>query len=87
VAGSVSILLIYVAVNVAHLKLHRLTGARPFLLWLAVFVSLAFVFLLIGYEGQSSPNALISLTGVFVLSFVAEWAYRQRTQRVLQTRA
>ena len=87
VAGSASILLIYVAVNVAHLKLLEQTGANRVMLWLAILVSFVFVFLLLNYEAQASPNAVISLACVFIFSFVAEWAYRRRTRRMLRTRA
>jgi amino acid transporter len=86
VAGSASILLIYVAVNVAHLRLLQETKANPLLLVLAILVSFAFVFLLVDYEAQSSPIALATLAGVFIFSFFAEWAYRQRSKRILRTR-
>jgi hypothetical protein len=74
VVGSASILLIYVAVNAAHLRLLRETKANPLMLWLAILVSLAFVFLLVDYEAQSSPNVVATLAGVVIFSFVAEWA-------------
>jgi FtsH-binding integral membrane protein len=86
VVGSASILLIYVAVNVAHLRLLRETKANPVMLWLAILVSLVFIFLLVDYEVQSSPNALATLAGVFIFSFVAEGAYRRRSERILRTR-
>ena len=86
VVGSASILLIYVAVNAAHLRLFRETKANPLMLWLAILVSLAFVFLLVDYEAQSSPNAVATLAGVVIFSFVAEWAYRRRSKRILRTR-
>jgi len=86
VVGSASILLIYVAVNIAHLRLHRETSATPIMLWLATLVSVVFILLLIYYELQRTPVALLSLGAVLIFCFATEWAYRHRSKRTIRTR-
>ncbi|MGZ4941959.1 MAG: APC family permease [Halobacteriota archaeon] len=84
--GSASILLIYLAVNVAHLKLRKDTGARRAPIWAAIVLSLAFFMTLMFYEVQHSPTTIITLISVVALSFIIDWGYRAHTRRSMETR-
>lgn len=84
--GSASFLIIYAAVNLAHLRLHKQTGAKLYLIWASIvgcFVSLS---ILIYYEINNSPLTVIVLGIVFLLSFGVEGGYRKYSQRLLKTR-
>jgi amino acid transporter len=85
--GSAAFLLIYSAVNVAHLKLYKETGAKPFVIWLSIIGCMASFVVLVYYEIKHSITTLIVLGAVIVFSFLAEWVYRSITHRELKTRA
>ena len=84
--GSASFLLIYAAVNMAHLRLHRETGANPYLIWLSIIGCFASLGILVYYEIKSSPLTVVVLLMVFILSFIGEGSYRSYSQRLLKTR-
>ncbi len=84
--GSASFLLIYAAVSMAHLRLHRETGANPYLIWLSIIGCVASLGILIYYEIKSSPLTVVVLLMVFILSFMGEGSYRSYSQRLLKTR-
>ncbi|HEY7060608.1 MAG TPA: APC family permease [Chloroflexota bacterium] len=83
--GSAAFLLVYAAVNGAHLRLYHQTGAQPALIALSLLACLAMFALLCVYVvhlGTLAP--LVALVGLLALSFVAEWAYRRRTGRTIK---
>ena len=84
--GSSAILLITVAVNVAHLRLYKKTGARPSILLLTVIASLTFFGILVYYEIGHSPAALYGLIVTLILCFIGEWVYRGYSHRTIKTR-
>jgi len=86
VLGSSSILLITVAVNVAHLRLYKNTGARPSILSLTVIASLTFFGILVYYEIGHSPAALYALVITLTLCFIGEWLYRGYSHRAMKMR-
>ena len=82
---SAAFLLVYAAVNVAHLRIYRETHAQPALIWLSTLACLAMFALLCVYIVQLGTLApLVALVALLALSFVAEWAYRQRTGRTIK---
>jgi amino acid transporter len=85
--GSASFLCIYMAVNFAHLRLYRETGANPILLWISIFGCLISLGLLVYYEIHNSPLTIIVLGVVIILSFGIEGAFRRYSQRSLKERA
>jgi amino acid transporter len=85
--GSASFLVIYAAVNMAHLRLYRETGARPYLIWASIVGCFASLSILLYYEINNSPLAVAVLATMFFLSFMAEGVYRKYSQRSLKTRA
>jgi amino acid transporter len=85
--GSASFLFIYAAVNLAHLRLYRETGAKPFLIWLAIIGCFASLGILVFFEMNNSPLTVVVLAVVFFLAYVVEWGYRKYSQRLLKTRS
>jgi amino acid transporter len=83
--GSASILLLTVAVNVAHLRLYKHTGAEKHVLLITVIANLAFFGALVYYQSRS-PAALYTLIIVLILCFIGEWVYREYVHRTMKTR-
>ena len=84
--GSASFLLIYGAVNIAHLKVYKETGAKPVIIIAATLSCITFFIVLTYYELNHSPVTLLILAIVVTGCFAAEWLYRQYTNRSLKTR-
>jgi amino acid transporter len=67
-----------------HLRLYRETGAKPWLLVLAIVLNLVLFALLLGYTIHTGPaSTWITLLAVLALSFGFEVVYRNRTGRSL----
>jgi amino acid transporter len=82
--ASLAFLIVYGTVSLGHLRLYRETGAKPWLLVVAVALNLALFALLLGYTIHTGPaSTWITLLAVFALSFVFEVVYRKRTGRAL----
>ena len=84
--ASASILLIYIAVNVSHLRLLKETGAKPYIIWASLLSSLVFFGILTYYEYINSKKTLGLLVFTVLFCFVAEWAYRKYSGRVIKER-
>ena len=85
--GSASFLLIYAAVNVAHLRLREETGANVYVIWASIIGCLSAFGILVYYELNRSPLTLIALAIALTLSFFIEWIYRKYSQRTLKVRS
>jgi hypothetical protein len=82
--ASLTFLIVYGTVSLGHLRLYRETGAKPWLLVVAVALNLALFALLLGYTIHTGPaSTWITLLAVLALSFVFEAVYRKRTGRAL----
>lgn len=84
--GSASFLIIYAAVNIAHIRLYKITGANLILIWLAIIGCLTSLGILIKYEVQTSLLTLFVLLAVLAGSFILEAIYRKVASRRLFTR-
>lgn len=83
--ASLAFLIVYGTVSIGHLRISRKTGAKPWLLVLAVVLNLALFGLLLGYSIDSGPaSTWITLLAVLIFSFVFEYYYRRRTGRLLK---
>jgi hypothetical protein len=58
VMSSAALLLIFVVVNVAHLRVYEAMGAKPYLLRLTAVACLAFFGALVYYEARTSSVTL-----------------------------
>jgi amino acid transporter len=85
--GSASFLLIYAAVNLAHLRLARETGAKPILIWLSIGGCFASLGILVLFIIKNSALTLVVLASLFFLAFAVEWGYRMYSQRLLKCRS
>jgi amino acid transporter len=86
--ASLAFLIVYGTVSLGHLKVWRETGAKPWLLVLAVVLNLALFLLLLGYTIHTGPaTTWITLLAVLALSFVFEFGYRRRTGRRLAVKS
>jgi len=84
--GSASFLVIYGAVNVAHLRLLDRTGARASVVWASTIACLATFAVLMRYMVASNLAAVWTLVIVFTSCVGAEWLYRRATGRRLEAR-
>jgi amino acid transporter len=85
--GSAAFLLIYAAVNAGHLKVLKQTGASAPLVWLSLLTCLAMFVVLCVYIAREQPRALAALVAIAAASFLAEWAYRRFTGRIISEQA
>jgi amino acid transporter len=82
--GSAAFLIVYAAVNAAHLRVRHQTGASPAILWASLIACLAMFVLLMVYIVRTQPVATpIALLASLAGSFLAEWLYRRRTGRAI----
>jgi amino acid transporter len=82
--AGLAFLLVYGTVSFGHLRLYRETGAKPWLLVLAIVLNLVLFALLLGYTIHTGPaSTWITLLAVLALSFGFEAVYRKRTGRSL----
>lgn len=84
--ASASNLMIYVAVNVSHLRLLNETGAKSCLIWASLLSSVIFFGVLVYYEFMQSKIMLGLLGFTVFCCFAAEWVYRRYSGRVIKER-
>lgn len=83
--ASLAFLIVYGTVSVGHFRRRHETGARAWILVLAVVLNLALFCLLLGYAIHTGPvTTWVTLIVVLVFSFVAEFVYRKVTGRSLR---
>ena len=82
--ASTSLLIIYVAVNVSHLRLLKETGAKSYIIWASLLSSLTFFGVLLYYEFMHSKTTLGLLGFTVFCCFAAEWAYRKYSGRPIK---
>jgi amino acid transporter len=84
--ASTSLLIIYVAVNISHLRLLKETGAKRWIIRTSLLSSLIFFGVLVYYEFVSSKLilGLLVITVFFCLS--VEWIYRKFSGRSIKER-
>ncbi len=84
--ASGAFLIVYAAVNTAHLRITKTTGARPWPIRIAAVLTGAMFFVLLVYMVRSAPSiAWITLVVAFVASFALEWVYRRVSGRNFQS--
>jgi amino acid transporter len=83
--ASLAFLIVYGTVSAGHLRVYRDTGAKRWLLILAVALNAVLFVLLLGYTIHTGPaSTWVTLMAVLALSFVFEVGYRKRTGRSLK---
>jgi amino acid transporter len=84
--GSASFLVIYSAVNFAHLRLLSQTRGRKWIVWTSIVGNVVFLGILIRYLFRNSPAALWTFVGALAGCFAAEWIYRRVSGRRIKPR-
>ncbi len=84
--ASASLLIIYIAVNVSHLRLLKETGARSRIIQASLLSSLIFFGVLVYYEFLNSRFTLGLLAITIIFCFSAEWIYRKYSGRSIKER-
>ncbi len=84
--ASASNLIIYMAVNISHLRLLKETGAKPYLIWISLLSSLVFFGILAYYQFVNSKITLLLLALTVLFCFFAEWGYRKYSGRSIEER-
>jgi amino acid transporter len=75
--GSAAFLIVYAAVRLGHLRVHRQTGAKPAIIWASLITLLAMFVLLMIYIMSNQPAAALALIVTLAVSALIEWAYRR----------
>lgn len=70
--GSAAFLLIYNAVNIAHLRIRRETGANKYIVLAAIVCNSLALIIITQYMLMNSPKALLALAIAITLSFTVE---------------
>ena len=81
--GSAAFLLIYGVVSVAHLKLHKQTGANKYIILVSVLLNTVIFILLVYYLFQTSIITMITLIAVIGACFLVEVVLQKVTRRRL----
>jgi amino acid transporter len=84
--GSGAFLLIYAAVNAAHLRITKETAAKKWIVALSMLTCLAMSAVLSIYIFENSRPAFYTMMALIPICFAAEWAYRSITGRAISTR-
>jgi amino acid transporter len=84
--GSAAFLIIYGAVNVAHLKLRKETGGNKYIILVSTLLVLLTFILLVYYLSQHSMTTLITLIIVVCLCFLAELILQKMVGRKMLSR-
>lgn len=84
--GSASFLIIYAAVNMAHLKIYKKTNSKPLIIWLAILGCLFSLVMLVIYEIHHSPATILILLIVVTISFLLEYIIRSVSARKIKTK-
>lgn len=81
--GSAAFLVVYAAVNAAHLRIVRETGARPSIIWASLITCSIMLVILCVQMWRTSRFALMTMLAALVLSFAGEAVYRKATGRTI----
>jgi hypothetical protein len=85
--ASAAFLVVYAAVNAAHLKVRSQTGARTWVVVASLVACSAMFVLLMVYIVRKAPAAWITLLATLAAAFAIEVVYRARTGRRYHTLA
>jgi amino acid transporter len=86
VIGSVTILLVHVAVHAGHWRLVRETGASKLLVALAILANAAVIAVVVGFEYQQTHHSLWYLTAFVGAAVLLELLFRRVSGRHIQRR-
>jgi hypothetical protein len=82
--GSAAFLLVYSAVNVAHLRIRKQTGAKAWPVVASAVTCVSLFVALFYHMVTTAPPSAIALGITLVVSFLFEVGYRRATGRTLR---
>ncbi|RAJ10752.1 amino acid permease-like protein [Chitinophaga skermanii] len=82
--GGLASLIAYTAVNIAHLRLYKDTGAKLYIVWLSVLISLGTVIVVLLANAKTEPGQLYATVIIIVLSFLFEWIMRTYGKKYME---
>ncbi len=81
--GSITLLIVHLAVHAGHIRLRRQTGASLLLIWLAILATLATIGFALVYLSGSSPLILWLVAATLATALIAEGAlHRVKHRRI-----
>ena len=82
--GSAGFLLVYIAVNIGHLRVRSQTGAKAWPLYTGIVLCLALFVFLFGYMIVEQPTSAIAMVITFLVSWLVEMWWRGRSHRTFK---
>lgn len=79
--GGVVYLLVYIAVNIAHIKVKNQTGANGAILILSTILNISLIGIIFWYLFTHNSAILFAFIGLLIICFIFEWVYRRVTGR------
>jgi amino acid transporter len=83
--GGVVYLLVYIAVNIAHLKVRAKTGANKITLLISILLNVSLIGIIFWYLFNTNTSILFSFIGLIFICFIFEWGYRKTTGRRIRS--
>lgn len=84
--GSATFLIIYAAVNFAHYRVRKRTGANPVLIWISILGCCFSLVMLVIYAMKEARVTVLVLVIVMLASFCIEFLYRRYSKRTMKPR-
>ncbi len=86
IIGSLTILVVHIAVHVGHWRLRGETGAAPALIGLAIAANLAVVAAVLGFEFRDAPGSVARLIAFVAAAMLLEVLFRVASGRQILSR-
>jgi amino acid transporter len=83
--GGVVYLLVYIAVNIAHMKIRSKTGANSLVLIASILLNISLIGIIFWYLYTHNSTILFAFIGLIVFCFIFEWGYRKATGRRIKS--
>lgn len=83
--GGVVYLLVYIAVNIAHVKIRKQTGANSIILIISIILNITLIGIIFWYLFIHNSTILFAFIGLILICFIFEWGYRKATGRTFKS--
>lgn len=83
--GGVVYLLVYIAVNIAHMKVKKQTGANSIILLASIILNISLIGIIFWYLFTHNSAILFAFIGLIIICFIFEWGYRKATGRNIKS--
>lgn len=83
--GGVVYLLVYIAVNIAHMKVRAQTGANSIILLASIILNITLIGIIFWYLFIHNSTILFAFIGLIIFCFIFEFVYRRATGRTFKS--